>query len=74
MDYHLGQRARQEIMAKITSSYFLCLLAKEFRWVDEVEQSLILLRFNQELADLQPSELAFCLEIIAEFPIQELRV
>lgn len=74
IDYRLGQRARQEIMAKISSSYFLCLLAKEFRWVDEVEQSLIILRFNQELADLQPREIAFCLEIISEFSPQELKV
>jgi len=68
MDYRLGQRAKHEIMAKINSTYFLCVIAKEFRWVDEVEQSLIMLRFNQEIADLPPSEISFCLEIISEFP------
>jgi hypothetical protein len=47
IDYRIGPKAKREIMAKINSTYFLCVIAKEFRWVDEVEQSLIILRFNQ---------------------------
>lgn len=54
-------------MAKLSSTYFKCLIAKEFRWVNDIYQCLIALNFNEELSEMPPYEISFCLEIIAEF-------
>lgn len=68
MEYRVDEKGKLELMAKINSTYFKCLIAKEFRWINEVEQCLILINFNQELFQMPPFEISFCLEIISEFP------
>ena len=48
-------------MAKIESTYFKCLLLKEFRWIGPVEQYTIVFRFNEEVFEMEPYEIGFCL-------------
>lgn len=48
-DYKLSEKGRQELLAKISSTYFKCLVAKEFRWLNEIEQYLIVLSFNETI-------------------------
>ncbi len=54
-------------MAQIKSSYFKCLVAKEFRWLYLVDQGLIIMKFNEEVFEMPAREIAYCLEVISEF-------
>ena len=52
--YNLSRVGQASVISKVHSVFFKCLLYKEFGWLNQVEQYIITLSFNEQVGELRP--------------------
>jgi len=67
IDFDLNRSGKSELIAQLSSTYFKCLLYREFKTFEEVDQYFLMLSFNEEVASMDAFEVGSCLEVISRF-------
>jgi len=71
IQYNLSRTGQTEAINRVHSVYFKCLLYREFSWIYRNQQYLIALSFNEQVTELLPQEIVFCLDVIHDFEIHQ---
>jgi hypothetical protein len=67
----IGRKWQEDIVVQVNSTYFKCLLYREFALLGKVEQMVIILSFNEQVSQMKPYEIAFCLGVISDFELSK---